>query len=50
MTPLPPRETVTEYSSFEGLLDHRDTIAIGRYLGESIDELLTAIREIYPSE
>lgn len=41
---------VTEYDSFEALLDHEDTVAIGGDLGESRDELLAAIREIYPPE
>jgi ASC-1-like (ASCH) protein len=41
---------VTEYGSFEGLLDHEDAIAIGGDLGESRDALLAAIREIYPPD
>ena len=41
---------VTEYDSFEALLDHEDAVAIGGDLGESMDELLTVIREIYPPE
>ena len=43
-------QRVTEYDSFEALLDHEDTVAIGGDLGESRDELLAAIREIYPPE
>lgn len=41
---------VTEYDSFEALLDHEDTVAIGGDLGESRDELLTAIQDIYSPE
>lgn len=41
---------VTEYDSFEALLDHEDAVAIGGDLGEPRDELLTVIREIYPPE
>jgi ASC-1-like (ASCH) protein len=41
---------VTEYDSFEALLDHEDAVAIGGDLGESRDELLAVIREIYPPE
>ncbi|MGH3683709.1 MAG: ASCH domain-containing protein [Pseudonocardiaceae bacterium] len=41
---------ITEYESFEALLDHEDTISIGGDLGESRDELLAVIREIYPPE
>jgi ASC-1-like (ASCH) protein len=43
-------QRVTEYDSFEALLDHEDTGAIGGDLGESRDELLAAIREIYSPE
>ena len=39
---------VTEYDSFETLLDHEDPGVIGGDLGESRDELLAVIREIYP--
>lgn len=41
---------VTEYGSFEELLDHEDAVTIGGDLGESRDELLAAIREIYPPD
>lgn len=41
---------VTEYDSFETLLDHEDAVAIGGDLGESRDDLLAVIREIYPPE
>jgi ASC-1-like (ASCH) protein len=41
---------VTEYDSFEAMLDHEDAVAIGGDLGESRGELLTVIREIYPPE
>ena len=41
---------VTEYDSFEALPDHEDTGAIGGDLGESRDELLATLREIYPPE
>ncbi|MGH3810536.1 MAG: ASCH domain-containing protein [Pseudonocardiaceae bacterium] len=43
-------ERVTEYDSFEALLDHEDAVSIGGDLGESRDELLAVIREIYPPE
>jgi ASC-1-like (ASCH) protein len=43
-------QRVTEYDSFEALLDHEDMVAIGGDLGESRNELLAAIREIYPPE
>jgi hypothetical protein len=36
--------------SYTRLLDHEDAVAIGGDLGESRDELLTVIREIYPPE
>jgi ASC-1-like (ASCH) protein len=41
---------VTEYENFEAMLDHEDAVAIGGDLGESRDELLAVIREIYPPE
>lgn len=41
---------VTEYSSFEDMLDHEDMRAIGGELGESREDLLAAIRSIYPPE
>jgi ASC-1-like (ASCH) protein len=41
---------VRTYGSFEGLLDHEDPRAIGGELGESRDDLLWAIRDIYPPE
>lgn len=39
---------VTEYGNFEALLDREDTVGIGGDFGESKDERLAAIREIYP--
>ncbi|MGH3699723.1 MAG: ASCH domain-containing protein [Pseudonocardiaceae bacterium] len=41
---------ITEYESFEALLDHEDAVSLGGDLGESRDELLAVIREIYPPE
>jgi ASC-1-like (ASCH) protein len=41
---------VTEYKSFEEMLNHEDAVAIGGDLGESRDDLLAVIREIYPPE
>jgi ASC-1-like (ASCH) protein len=41
---------VTEYENFETMLDYEDAVAIGGDLGESRDELLAVIREIYPPE
>ena len=41
---------VRTYVSFEDLLDHEDLRAIGGDLGESPDNLLQAIRDIYPPE
>jgi ASC-1-like (ASCH) protein len=41
---------VTEYGSFEDMLSHEDMRAIGGELGESREELLAAIRNIYPPE
>jgi ASC-1-like (ASCH) protein len=41
---------VTEYDSFEALLDHEDTVAIGEISVSRRDQLLTVIREIYPPE
>jgi ASC-1-like (ASCH) protein len=41
---------VTEYENFEAMLDHEDAVTIGGDLGESRDELLAVIREIYPPE
>ena len=41
---------VTEYTSFEAMLDHEDARSIGGELGESRDELLAVIRDIYPPE
>ncbi len=41
---------VTEYSSFEEMLDHENPISIGGELGESREELLSVIRRIYPPE
>ncbi|MFI6321609.1 ASCH domain-containing protein [Nonomuraea sp. NPDC050556] len=39
---------VTEYASFEELLDQEDPIAIGGDLGKDRSELLKVIRSIYP--
>jgi ASC-1-like (ASCH) protein len=41
---------VRTYPSFEAMLDHEDMRAIGGELGESRDNLLQAIRDIYPPE
>jgi ASC-1-like (ASCH) protein len=41
---------VTEYPSFDAMLDHEDPRSIGGDLGESREELLAVIREIYPPE
>jgi ASC-1-like (ASCH) protein len=41
---------VTEYRSFEEMLEHEDPTAIGGDLGEDREELLAVIRSIYPSE
>ena len=41
---------VTEYPSFEDMLDHEDARSIGGELGESHADLLAAIRGIYPPE
>jgi ASC-1-like (ASCH) protein len=41
---------VSEYQSFEEMLDHEDARSIGGDLGESREELLAAIRAIYPPE
>ncbi|GAA2635428.1 ASCH domain-containing protein [Actinomadura fulvescens] len=41
---------VTEYPSFEAMLDSEDPREIGGDLGESREELLKVIREIYPPE
>lgn len=41
---------VTEYSSFDEMLDHEDPLSIGGELGESKEELLSVIRGIYPLE
>jgi ASC-1-like (ASCH) protein len=43
-------QSPTQYDSFEALPDHEDTGAIGGDLGESRDELLAILREIYPPE
>ena len=42
--------SVRTYDSFEAMLDHEGMRAIGGELGESRDELLRAIRDIYPPE
>jgi ASC-1-like (ASCH) protein len=41
---------VTEYSSFEEMLDREDARSIGGDLGESRENLLAVIRNIYPPE
>ncbi len=41
---------VTEYRSFEDMLDHEDARSIGGDIGESQDDLLAVIRSIYPPE
>ncbi len=41
---------VTEYPSFEAMLDSEDARSIGGDLGESREQLLAAIRDIYPPE
>jgi ASC-1-like (ASCH) protein len=41
---------VTEYASFDDMLDHEDPRSIGGELGESRDDLLAVIRNIYPPE
>jgi ASC-1-like (ASCH) protein len=41
---------VTEYPSFEEMLDREDARSIGGDLGESRENLLAAIRNIYPPE
>lgn len=43
-------KNVRTYSSFEEMLDHEDMHAIGGDLGESREDLLDAIRDIYPPE
>jgi ASC-1-like (ASCH) protein len=41
---------VSEYPSFEAMLDREDAGSIGGELGESRAELLAAIRDIYPPD
>lgn len=41
---------VTEYPSFEAMLDSEDARSIGGDLGESREKLLSVIRDIYPPE
>jgi ASC-1-like (ASCH) protein len=41
---------VTEYPSFEEMLNHEDARSIGGELGERREQLLAAIRDIYPPE
>jgi ASC-1-like (ASCH) protein len=41
---------VTEYPSFEEMLDRKDARSIGGDLGESRENLLAVIRNIYPPE
>ena len=48
---LPTRvRRVTEYQSFGAMLDHEDARSIGGELGDSRDDLLAVIRDIYPPE
>ncbi|WP_067460712.1 ASCH domain-containing protein [Actinomadura macra] len=48
---LPTRVTrVTEYTTFDAMLDAEDPRSIGGELGESREELLAVIRGIYPPE
>lgn len=48
---IPTRvKRVTEYPSFEAMLDHEDARSIGGELGESRADLLAVIRDIYPPE
>ncbi|MEU6035849.1 ASCH domain-containing protein [Actinomadura sp. NPDC047616] len=48
---VPTRVTrVTEYPSFEAMLDQEDPRSIGGDLGEDREELLRVIRGIYPPE
>lgn len=41
---------MTEYPSFEEMLDREDARSIGGNLGESRENLLAVIRSIYPPE
>lgn len=41
---------VSEYASFEEMLDHEDLRSIGGDLGEDREQLLAVIRGIYPPE
>lgn len=41
---------VTEYPSFDAMLDHEDACSIGGEPGESRDRLLAVIKDIYPPE
>lgn len=41
---------MTEYQSFDAMLDHEDARSIGAELGESRGDLLAVIRDIYPPE
>jgi ASC-1-like (ASCH) protein len=41
---------VTEYPSFDAMLDHEDPRSIGGDLGEDRGELLAVIKTIYPPE
>jgi ASC-1-like (ASCH) protein len=41
---------VTEYPSFEAMLDHEDAASIGADEFETREELLAAIRKIYPPD
>jgi ASC-1-like (ASCH) protein len=41
---------VTEYESFDAMLDHENPRSVAGDLGENRDELLAVIRGIYPPE
>src|SRR5262249_53751302 len=43
-------KAVRTYGSFDEMLDHEDMRAIGGCLGETQEELIAAIRDIYPPE
>jgi ASC-1-like (ASCH) protein len=48
---VPTRVTrVTEYPSFDAMLEHEDPRSIGGDLGDNPAELLAVIRSIYPPE
>src|SRR5205085_10126262 len=43
-------KAVRTYSSFDDMLDHEDMRAIGGEFGKPREDLLRAIRDIYPAE